>query len=123
MSDPHMDNRTLSLFSLQGIGVNLKIDKQNDEALEFYISGRFSSDLTASENYAKVLEVRVTFSEKIQSLLRWYTSWIRVYVMRERVNVKYSDNSGLSSYVYLPVVFTFSILLRLLIALLFYCIY
>ena len=69
-----MDNRTLSLFSLQGIGVNLKIDKQNDEALEFYISGRFSSDLTASENYAKVLEVRVTFSEKIQSLLRWYTS-------------------------------------------------
>lgn len=69
MSGSHMHDQTLSLFSLQEIGVNLKID----EVVEFYIyrnSGRFSSDLTANENYAKVLEVRVTFSEKIQSLLR-----------------------------------------------------
>lgn len=69
MSGSHMDDQTLSLFSLQEIGVNLKIDK----VVEFYMyrnSGRFSSDLTANENYAKVLEVRVTFSGKIQSLLR-----------------------------------------------------
>lgn len=96
MSGSHTHDQTLSLFSLQEIGVNLKIDKQNHEVVEFRIygnSGRFSSDLIANENYAKVSEVRVTFGEKIQSLLRQYTSWIRDYAMCERVNVKYSDNS------------------------------
>lgn len=123
MSGSHTHDQTLSLFSLQKIGVNLKIDKQNHEVVEFRIygnSGRFSSDLIANENYAKVSEVRVTFGEKIQSLLRQYTSWIRDYAMCERVNVKYSDNSGLGSCVYLPIVFTFSILLCSLVALLFY---
>lgn len=77
MSGSHTHDQTLSLSSLQEIGVNLKIDKQNHEVVEFRIygnSGRFSCDLIANENYAKVSEVRVTFGEKIQSLLRQYTS-------------------------------------------------